>query len=108
MEIVRQVSANRELDAAEVRFDSAIYVDLSPNSNLYLMNFETHSPVLLAKYMNTLKDGMELPANWQPGDQVLPTSLEDKLDFLGIDDKQSEEEEEEERGGHMGEAKVEQ
>ena len=45
---------------------------------------------------------MELPANWQPGDQALPDNLEDKWDFLGL--KQSEKE----RGGHMGDPKVEQ
>ena len=47
---------------------------------------------------------MELPANWQPGDQALPDNLEDKWDFLGLDIKQSEKE----RGGHMGDTKVEQ
>ena len=46
---------------------------------------------------------MELPANWQPGDQALPADLEDKRDFLGLDAKQSEEE----RAGYMGEPKVE-
>ena len=54
--------------------------------------------------MCILQDGMELPANWQPGDQALPTNLEDKWDFLGIDTNPSEEE----KGGHMVEPKVEQ
>ena len=47
---------------------------------------------------------MELPADWQPGNQALPANLEDKWDFLGLDTKQPEEE----RGGLMGEPKVEQ
>ena len=54
---------------------------------------------------------MELPANWQPGDQALPVDLEDKRDFLGLDAKQSKEnakQSEEERAGYMGEPKVEQ
>ena len=54
--------------------------------------------------MYTLQDGMELPANWQPGDQALPDNLEDKWDFLGLNILQSEKE----RGGHMGDTKVEQ
>ena len=54
--------------------------------------------------MYILQDGMELPANWQPGDQALPTNLEDKWDFLGIDTNPSEEE----KGVHMVEPKVEQ
>ena len=49
---------------------------------------------------------MELPANWQPGDQALPVNLEDKMDFLGLD--VTTEEEKEERSGYMGEPKVEQ
>ena len=49
-----------------------------------------------------MQGGLELPANWQPGDQTLPVNLEDKWDFLGLDTKQSEEE----RAGYMGEPKV--
>ena len=53
--------------------------------------------------ISSLQGGLELPANWQPGDQALPVDLEDKRDFLGLDAKQSEEE----RAGYMGEPKVE-
>ena len=53
-----------------------------------------------------IQGGVELPANWQPGDQALPVNLEDKMDFLGID--VTTEEEKEERAGYMGEPKVEQ
>ena len=56
---------------------------------------------LIYKYF---QGGVELPANWQPGDQALPDNLEDKWDFLGLNILQSEKE----RGGHMGDTKVEQ
>ena len=79
-EMVRQVAAARELDEAEVSF---------ANDN---------------SLISSLQGGLELPANWQPGDQALPADLEDKRDFLGLDAKQSEEE----RAGYMGEPKVEQ
>ena len=79
-EMVRQVAAARELDEAEVSF---------ANDN---------------SLISSLQGGLELPANWQPGDQALPVDLEDKRDFLGLDAKQSEEE----RAGYMGEPKVEQ
>ena len=78
--MVRQVAAARELDEAEVSF---------ANDN---------------SLISSLQGGLELPANWQPGDQALPVDLEDKRDFLGLDAKQSEEE----RAGYMGEPKVEQ
>ena len=78
--MVRQVAAARELDEAEVSF---------ANDN---------------SLISSLQAGLELPANWQPGDQALPVDLEDKRDFLGLDAKQSEEE----RAGYMGEPKVEQ
>ena len=80
-EMVRQVAAARELDEAEVSFAT---ISLS--------------------LISSLQGGLELPANWQPGDQALPVDLEDKRDFLGLDAKQSEEE----RAGYMGEPKVEQ
>ena len=79
--MVRQVAAARELDEAEVSFAT---ISLS--------------------LISSLQGGLELPANWQPGDQALPVDLEDKRDFLGLDAKQSEEE----RAGYMGEPKVEQ
>ena len=78
--MVRQVAAARELDAAEV-------------------SFATDNPLSLISFLQSV---VELPANWQPGDQALPTNLEDKLDFLGL------EQPEEERAGYMGEPKVEQ
>ena len=81
-EMVRQVAAARELDEAEVSFAN--------DNSLSLIS--------------SLQGGLELPANWQPGDQALPVDLEDKRDFLGLDAKQSEEE----RAGYMGEPKVEQ
>ena len=80
--MVRQVAAARELDEAEVSFAN--------DNSLSLIS--------------SLQGGLELPANWQPGDQALPVDLEDKRDFLGLDTKQSEEE----RAGYMGEPKVEQ
>ena len=80
--MVRQVAAARELDEAEVSFAN--------DNSLSLIS--------------SLQGGLELPANWQPGDQALPADLEDKRDFLGLDTKQSEEE----RAGYMGEPKVEQ
>merc|ERR1711874_588547 len=43
---------------------------------------------------------VELPADWVVGDDALPTSLEGKQHFLGINRI------EEERTGHMGEPKV--
>ena len=73
--MVRQVAAARELDEAEVSFAT---ISLS--------------------LISSLQGGLELPANWQPGDQALPVDLEDKRDFLGLDAKQSEEERAEERG----------
>ena len=79
--MVRQVAAARELDEAEVSFAT---ISLS--------------------LISSLQGGLELPANWQPGDQALPADLEDKRDFLGLDAKQSEEE----TAGYMGEPKVEQ
>ena len=85
--MVRQVAATRELDEAEVSF---------ANDN---------------SLISSLQGGLELPANWQPGDQALPADLEDKRDFLGLDAKQSKEnakQSEEERAGYMGEPKVEQ
>ena len=51
---------------------------------------------------SSLQFEVELPADWVVGDAALPTSLEDKQDFLGINRV------EEERTGHMGEPKVEQ
>ena len=86
--MVRQVAAARELDEAEVSFAT---ISLS--------------------LISSLQGGLELPANWQPGDQALPADLEDKRDFLGLDAKQSKEntkQSEEERAGYMGEPKVEQ
>ena len=59
--------------------------------------------------ISSLQGGLELPANWQPGDQTLPVNLEDKWNFLGLDTKQSKEgvkQSEEERAGYMGEPKV--
>jgi len=59
--------------------------------------------VAAARELEAAEGGVELPANWQPGDQALPDNLEDKWDFLGLNILQSEKE----RGGHMGDTKVE-
>ena len=79
--MVRQVAAIRELEAAEVGF---------PN------------PQLSLSLSSSLQFEVELPADWVVGDAALPTSLEDKRDFLGVN------RDEEERAGHIGEPKVEQ
>ena len=81
--MVRQVAAARELDSAKV---GEVF---KPESRL--ISF-------------CLQEGTELPAGWQVGDAALPTSLEERKAFLGLDDRQMEEK----RGSHMGEPKVEQ
>jgi len=64
--------------------------------------------VAAAKELDKAEGGLELPANWQPGDQTLPVNLEDKWDFLGLDQSKGDvkQPEEEERAGFMGEPKV--
>ena len=51
-----------------------------------------------------MTEGAELPASWQVGDAALPTSLEERKAFLGLDDLLMDKK----RGSHMGEPKVEQ
>ena len=50
-----------------------------------------------------MTEGAELPASWQVGDAALPTSLEERKAFLGLDDLPMDKK----RGSHMGEPKVE-
>ena len=51
-----------------------------------------------------MTEGAELPASWQVGDAVLPTSLEERKAFLGLDDLPMDKK----RGSHMGEPNFEQ
>ena len=50
-----------------------------------------------------MQEGIELPAGWQIGDAALPTSLEERKAFLGLDDLPMDKK----RSNHMGEPKVE-
>ena len=50
-----------------------------------------------------MTEGAELPASWQVGDAALPTSLEERKAFLGLDDLPMDKKE----GSHMGEPNVE-
>ena len=43
-----------------------------------------------------------MPAGWEIGDQVLPSNLEEKRAFLGLDNQKMEEK----KGGIMSEPKV--
>ena len=49
-----------------------------------------------------MTEGAELPASWQVGDAALPTSLEERKAFLGLDDLPMDK-----RGSHMGKPMVE-
>ena len=49
-----------------------------------------------------LTEGAELPASWQVGDAALPTSLEERKAFLGLDDLLMDKK----SSNHMGEPKV--
>ena len=49
-----------------------------------------------------MQEGIELPAGWQIGDAALPTSLEERKAFLGLDDLLMDKK----SSNHMGEPKV--
>ena len=68
-----------------------------------LPQVKPHSLMITLSLSSSLQFEVDLPADWVVGgDAALPTSLEDKQNFLGINRV------EEERTGHMGEPKVEQ